>query len=253
METVKKCVLCPFTTNSVNKFTRHLNSHANSPFYYCIKKDCKLKFEGKHNIRKHINTHIDKKNFFCDICENKFLNGNQLKRHIATHKEECFNQKKKDKRFFCDLCNFKTHKNDILKYHIMRHSENKEFKCTKCDKEFIRNIDLLNHLENVHKGEKNLQCAICGFKTSINDILLIHYKKHNIIKKFKCEECDKCYNRLSKLNIHLKTHIKKEVLCCYCNTLFLDLDQLSEHTIKEHSLNKDYIFWEKYIDDIIGA
>ena len=89
----------------------------------------------------------------------------------------------------------------------------KEYKCNRCDKIFLQNIDLIRHIKR-----KN-QCKILTqnttkypqFSQSKKETIgtKLSYKFHsNSTKKFKCNHCDKYFSRADALSRHIDKYCK---------------------------------------------
>lgn len=57
-----------------------------------------------------------------------------------------------------------------------------------------------------HNGEKNFSCAACDRSFVTNADLKEHLLIHSGEKPFTCNVCDKKYSRANDLNKHCKTH-----------------------------------------------
>jgi regulatory protein SWI5 len=53
--------------------------------YTCTFEDCHKKFGRKENIKSHIQTHLNDRQFECPICNNRFVRQHDLKRHAKIH------------------------------------------------------------------------------------------------------------------------------------------------------------------------
>jgi uncharacterized Zn-finger protein len=60
-----------------------------------------------------------------------------------------------------------------------------------------------------HNGEKNFTCGSCDKSFVTNADLKEHLLTHSGEKPFTCNICDKKYSRANDLNRHTKTHAFK--------------------------------------------
>ncbi|KAK4882099.1 hypothetical protein RN001_005418 [Aquatica leii] len=79
------------------------------------------------------------------------------------------------------------------------------------------------------------------------------YKNEAVLKLFECSECKSTFNKASQLNIHLKSHKKKDLIklsesnckilndkeaahiCTVCDVRYQNNDKLIEHMLNEHT------------------
>ena len=81
--------------------------------------------------------------------------------------------------------------------------QDKPFKCTQCEKSFIRRAKLIIH-ERVHTGEKPFNCSHCTKKFATRGALKIHEIKHTGKYPYVCAYCNKNILTKQNLEIHLK-------------------------------------------------
>ncbi|KAJ5287954.1 hypothetical protein N7478_003640 [Penicillium angulare] len=53
--------------------------------WVCLFKDCRCRFGRKENIKSHVQTHLNDRQYVCDRCGKDFVRGHDLKRHLKTH------------------------------------------------------------------------------------------------------------------------------------------------------------------------
>jgi uncharacterized Zn-finger protein len=124
-----------------------------------------------------------KRRFECPICHKGFSRRNILMEHQNTHGDfkphQCKWHIRGCKMRFNDLSNRTKHENSSCKY--MEGEPQKNFKCVKCDKRYIRKVDLQNHILTKHEGvAKPYECDLCGLKYANRANLSRHKQKvHN--------------------------------------------------------------------------
>lgn len=53
--------------------------------WVCLFRDCRCRFGRKENIKSHVQTHLNDRQYVCDRCGKDFVRGHDLKRHLKTH------------------------------------------------------------------------------------------------------------------------------------------------------------------------
>jgi KRAB domain-containing zinc finger protein len=106
------------------------------------------------------------KSFRCNICEKRFSQFGNLKRHFLTHTG--------NKPFKCDICGKFFSRSAHVKDHILTHTGIGAFKCDSCDRAFLKSEHLEFHMYT-HTGEKPFKCDMCGKVFSRRGHLTVHY------------------------------------------------------------------------------
>jgi len=157
--------------------------------------------------------------------------------------------------------NAKTNPENLpLKLPLMK-SQDKPFKCSHCDKSFMRRAKLIIH-ERVHTGEKtedldddtkdgsvikpkgkggrpkllkgpkNLSCETCGKKFTFAHNLKKHYRIHTGEKPYGCTQCERKFTSAAALLSHEMNHRGERPHCCStCGKTFTLLTHLKQHEI----------------------
>ena len=88
--------------------------------------------------------------------------------------------------------------------------EEKPFACQLCEKKYLSNNELRNHIQKHHREEYENQ------------------------KDFKCSQCNKRYSTLGNLNDHMNKHTGFKPKCPICNETFSGKPALSKHKGRKH-------------------
>ena len=128
----------------------------------------------------------------------------------------------------CDLNNHKQgHKGSLRKL-------NMSFKCKICSRQFVSINKLQDHQER-HK-EKPFVCQSCEFRTHSNSLLQSHAKIHTQEFSFTCNRCDKTFRHKNSLVLHERVHTGgKPYKCNTCNNTFSQSTHFLTHKRSVHS------------------
>ena len=98
------------TSEQVEAFIQGPDPETNK--YMCLFENCRMgPFGRKENIRAHVQTHLGDRKYVCNVCQNKFVRPNDLKRHAIIHQEV--------KEFICK-CGAAFGRQDALRRHRIR-------------------------------------------------------------------------------------------------------------------------------------
>ena len=142
----------------------------------------------------------------------------------------------------CDKT-FRRKQNLALHIEIV-HLKLKPHSCTHCGKSFGLATSLRAHIATIHEGDKPHACPMegCSFATAIKGTLTKHLKTHT--DSFQCTEegCDRSFNRISNLTIHIQTvHLKlKPYSCTVCGKDFGHSPSLQRHMAAVHQEEKPH-------------
>ncbi|GJQ84897.1 putative zinc-finger protein C2H2 type [Trypoxylus dichotomus] len=163
---------------------------------------CSKEFTNNNELEGHMRIHME------DDCESKMA----LKRRLVTHKRTYSNEKP-----VCNICNqafssiasYRSHKK-------LRTADPEE--CVRCKRKFCTRNQIRVHIcMNEHTAAKLFKCSHCEKRFIKKSYLAIHMKTHTNSKPFECHLCEKKFQRQYYLTVHLKTHSReKPFKCSYC-------------------------------------
>ena len=101
--------------------------------------------------------HTGIKDYQCEVCEKKFCQKSNLKRHMLTHT--------KVKDYECDICKMKFSLKSSLVRHFRIHLGEKPYGCAECGKLFTVSSNRNKHIRTYHKElseeqQLELKCKI---------------------------------------------------------------------------------------------
>ena len=101
----------------------------------------------------------------CDVCEKRFTQSGNLKRHMRIHANE--------NPYQCDVCEKRFRESGHLQYHMRIHTHEKPYECDECEKRFSQSGNLKRHTR-IHTNEKPHKCDVCDKAFSQSG----HLKRH---------------------------------------------------------------------------
>ncbi|CAL8098744.1 unnamed protein product [Orchesella dallaii] len=140
-EKIYKCDICPKTYYWENLLRRHKLTHLNKREFKCVV--CNKLFACKSNLDNHMRIHTGEKPFSCSVCLRRFGSKLHAKRHERTHQEV-------GNEFACVFCERQLRKKRFLDSHILLHIKEKSFACSLCDKSYVINDRLREHVKLAH-------------------------------------------------------------------------------------------------------
>lgn len=190
--------------------------------------DCMKSFTSVPALRDHLMQHRDPKQFLCELCD-RFLPKRLKKAHNKLHT-------KVGDKFKCMICDKSFMTNVSLSNHISNHKSAK-FCCETCPQRFFLKKNLKVHIENVHtKVEDKFKCKICNKVLANEGSLANHIEIHEGFK-YRCKYCLRRFCQKKNLIVHIeKMHSASSlnlIACFICGISFKDSNSLDLH-LAEH-------------------
>ena len=197
--------------------------------------------------------------FICEICHKSFVEKRSLRKH--KERDVCV---RPAHLFKCKLCEKVCECKRSLRWHTkMYHGFRFRPKCEKCDKIFISDFHLKQHL-NVCGVKLEFNCKLCNKHFAAKNTLNRHIEKMSCIKpqcegcktefrdeshksKHKCDVkpeicpvCSKLFSTISSFKVHFASHADEKTFpCCICENFFKRNSELKAH-MRIHTGEKPY-------------
>lgn len=261
---------------------------------YC--KYCKIPFVNPHQLsihmkEEHMEGTLEKptpkekpREFKCKICGKVFNTFSALNTHQGWHKRvrpenstvidtkiEITSIKEEPlepKAFKCSKCSVVCPNDTALQIHILEKHRNINAtvmmsRCSMCNLDFS-SLEEYDQHKRFHamvekQPKKTYSCSQCPATFSKNDVLKTHIRQfHSKPQGFKCQYCDRVFDKPNSLGIHLKVHEKQKLItgnvssrgtppppaptqlapkkftCSICNKGFDIPKELRTHTMQAH-------------------
>ncbi|OXA45341.1 Zinc finger protein 26 [Folsomia candida] len=212
--------------------TEHAENAARFPCSLCGKE-----FKSRGDLGHHISTHTTEKPFKCTTCWRSFA----LRKGLKTHENCQLSQRQVPT---AKIMNFgparvQVHSSGTatwLRFATERHSR-EHLRTT-----FIIRGSLQRHIRIVHGNQRNYRCSFCDKSFASASGLKRHVEARHTDKKVKIYACDNCeYKSHSKGNLaqHARRHnVSNRMDCYFCGERFVYFQALARHCSRIHTLEK---------------
>lgn len=138
------CNLCGRLCRSKTDYTVHCNKeHLGIHPHAC--KVCGMRFFAKANLKVHLQTHGESRDFVCTECGKTFRQRQGLRVHLNIHKTE--------KPYQCPVCEKTFTQRGALVRHARTHTAERPYACKLCSSTFNDYSILRRHMLGIHKIE----------------------------------------------------------------------------------------------------
>lgn len=191
------------------------------------------------------------KNLICDLCGQRFLFRESLRKHLNRHVAS----KKRGKiarlareKIICDQCS-KLVVPSLMKRHFqVHHDDYRPFRCGEegCKTSFFDITKFKDH-QNIHLNVKPYICEFCNEAFHYGSNYRQHKLRHTHPDRFKCEICSSCFVSTKSLRLHMRLHTEdpnapKPFSCDQdgCDKTFRYIDRLKLHIFNVHQPESDH-------------
>ena len=228
-----QCQICNKQFSSDRTLKNHLSLHTGEKTHRC--EICGENFRLRMSLRRHhLNKHpgessTSKSQCTCPDCGKLFVDGKNLRLHMFTHSDE--------KQFDCAICGRQFRQPDVRDQHQKKHSDSADADhiCVECGDVFKTPRSLKMHREAQHNIEAQHECVTCGKRFKYASALSRHKVLHTGVKRYKCEDCEKPFTTSYSLQCHLRSHAGvKQFACTVCEAKFTQRENLNRHLKRMH-------------------
>ncbi|XP_046393998.1 zinc finger protein ztf-16 isoform X2 [Ischnura elegans] len=168
---VHRCDVCEYETFSWTALQSHMRLHGNgvSTGAYCSTLAAALGASSSSALSSR------QKMFECDVCQMRFSNGANMRRHRMRHTGV--------KPYECRVCAKRFFRKDHLMEHFATHTKSLPYHCPVCNKGFQRQIAMRAHFQNEHVGQSDAvkSCPLCAHRAASMKGLRVHFfHRHGI-------------------------------------------------------------------------
>ena len=174
------CDLCNYKCGSNSKLNEHMNTRHgtqvsvtglkhNGLVYLCVQ--CGFECKQKYSIVSHVERTHDETTFSCKQCSYVANCKANLSWHMRRkHEKKIANP--------CNICSFQSIRVELLRKHMASHRENC-FECPKCDFVCKFRRTLTKHMKSSH--EMNWRCPTCNLYVISSSALKTHKTQEHVI------------------------------------------------------------------------
>ena len=152
------CAACGRSFMSKEALISHMDE-SHSDLHIC--NICTAAFTTKNFLKLHQTQH--KKSYPCNYCDAApFTSRQALVKHASKVHDAVAGKsgRSEEKAFACTVCNARFFQPSDLKRHTLGHTGEKPFRCPGCNTGFTRRSSLNKHYR-IHTGEKPYRCGSC--------------------------------------------------------------------------------------------
>lgn len=230
------CAMCGYRTPAMLDLRTHFKDHRQKS---CHCKICNKVLAGTQNMSSHSESHERfHGRMTCPYCYGQFPDRCSLQQHLQEKHQ------KEKVMYKCSFCSDTFSTKKAYKVHEEIHPERFSFRCNECGMPFLKEKQLIDHKDSIHRDP---HCRFCG-KEIVKAKTLRNHELRHIRQKdsFECDICKRVFKTKTGLRHHIAVHTGEYKYCCdYCGRGFMSRMMMEEHRSKH---TKE----ERYICDVCG-
>lgn len=200
------------------------------PRYHCV--ECDRVYLNPLDYEKHSITHSKQRNHECHFCGKRFAYKQGLERHITIHDNDAQPNP-------CQYCDLRFPSASRLQRHLSKeHAGTRPYPCGKCSKRFMLSHHLCRHMKTTHGIKEEAvqyQCQECEEIFIDRDDFFSHCLEH-AEETLTCPLCRMTFEHNKDAAEHIAAHSVSDMYYCdYCNSIFMNQDDLNHHFMDQHS------------------
>ena len=237
-----KCDKCTYSTDNRSHLRRHISSvHCTVKQFSCYICDKEFSRQEKakiHIVRVHPEVEYDKDKIrkgdlikALELSDAKKIE--QGKANSSTDKTDSFGPQCYNGTSYSQLPTSNASKRSHKPYKDLE----RKFRCPKCSYVGKDVWHLKRHMNEIHEGLKNFQCADCNYSTSRKHRMISHMKSHG---QLRCFYCSFKSTDVTLFHMHLtectRLHRAATYPCAVCGQPFGVRKTYAKHMMDSHGL-----------------
>ncbi|XP_054478224.1 zinc finger protein 1035 [Anoplopoma fimbria] len=228
-----QCTVCRKILPTIGELIQHRSSHLKRGMLQCP--DCHRQFQYPAHLLRHLDGHRRRENrkrqlgerpslkpqesldsvkeqsgpkqLQCSLCKEVFNDAQVLRKHCLTHISESSSNQ-------CPFCKDDFSNRRYLLRHMVKHTGDKPFSCTKCGRQFFRDLYLKLHSEKCLSAQTRH---------------VVTMESNTKIWPHRCSYCPRTFDKKNRLKNHNRSHKANTLLLCSKCGLYFGFNKLLQH------------------------
>lgn len=189
------CSVCQKKFRTAARLDTHVNMHTGEKPFLCV--TCGKSYADNEYLVKHQRLHRNEKPYLCDDCGLRFAFRQSYTSHRKLHSGE--------KPYVCSECNRMFSQSSSLRAHLRSHARPDSLACSQCLKTFPSTKRFAAHILLAHTADtrRRFRCTHCQKSFLKHYLLLQHLQTHD--RSYECRGCGSKFQCQLKLRQHAKS------------------------------------------------